>query len=167
MRNRRVFLLALAFVGSTTLVMAQTPGAGKVVVQWKCATPSPMHALPVGDAPDHVYVVQQVKCTATKGEIGGVRSKEGMATEFVEGNGPNGKGHGIFVETLANGDKIVYTYTLSGVTKDKVMVSGSNKWESTSGTGKFKGISASGTCTAKGAVDGSAMFDCTGTYTLK
>lgn len=167
MRHRCVFLLALAFVGSSALVLAQSSGAGKMVVQWKCAAPSPMHAVPVGDAPDHVYIVQQVKCTAAKGEIAGVQSKEGTATEFLEGSGPNAKGHGIFVETLANGDKVVYSYTLSGVSKNKVMESGSNKWQSTSGTGKFKGISSSGTCTGKGAADGSTTFDCTGTYTLK
>ena len=167
MRNRPVFLLALVFVGSQLPVMAQAPAGGKVAVPWKCAVPSPMHAVPVADAPDHVYIVQQVKCTAAKGEIAGVRSKDGVATEFVEGSGPNAKGHGVFVETLANGDRVVYTYTLSGVSKDKMFVSGSNKWQATSGTGKFKGISAGGTCSAKGASDGSATFDCTGTYTIK
>src|SRR5687767_2384956 len=55
-----VTLLAVASVSS-----AQT--SGKVSTVWKCTAPSPSHVLPVGDAPDHIYVVQQTKCTATSG----------------------------------------------------------------------------------------------------
>ena len=169
MRNTRVFLsVALASVVAPVVLLAQTGNAGKVDVQWKCAAPNPVHGVPVADAPDHVYIVQQVKCTAARGgEIAGIGSKEGTATEFVEGTGANAKGHGIFVETRANGDTVVYSYTLQGVSKNKMMVSASNKWSSTSATGKFKGISSSGTCTGKGAADGSLTLDCTGTYTMK
>ena len=46
-----------------------------------------MHAVPVGDSPNHMYVVQQVKCAATKGEIAGVKEQDGMATEFAEVQG--------------------------------------------------------------------------------
>jgi hypothetical protein len=152
---------------SAGLIQAQSPGTSKADTQWKCAVPTPVHALPVGDAAGHAYVIQQVKCTAAKGEIGGVKEKEGTATEFVEATGNNSKGHGIFVSTLANGDKVTYTYTLSGTSKDEKLVSGSNKWTVTSGMGKFKGLTGSGTCTAKGAADGTAVFDCTGTYTMK
>ena len=34
--------------------------------------------------------------------------------EFFEGMGTNAKGHGIFVETLANGDKVYLNYTFTG-----------------------------------------------------
>jgi hypothetical protein len=34
-------------------------------------------------------------------------------------------------------------------------IPGSNAWTATSGTGKMKGITAKGTCTAKGKPDGS------------
>ena len=73
---------------------------------------------------------------------------------------------GTFGETLSNGDKGYYSYTFTGTSKDKVMTSGSNKWTLTGGTGMLKGTIASGTCTAKGSADGSAEFDCSGTYTL-
>jgi hypothetical protein len=157
---------ALGVLASAGMLHAQTAGAAKLDTQWKCGAPSPMHALPVGDTADHAYVVQQVKCTATKGEIAGVKEKEGASTEFAEAMGNNGKGHGVFVSTLANGDKITYGYTFTGVSSNKVFQSGSNKWTMTGGTGTFKGITGSGTCSAKGGSDGSAVFDCVGTYTI-
>jgi hypothetical protein len=159
-------LAVLAMVGMVSMLDAQAGVAGKVDTQWKCTAPNPMHALPVGDAPDHAYVVEQSKCTAAKGEVGGVKEKDGVGTEFAEVTGNTAKGHGIFVATLASGDKIVYSYTFTGVSKDNKFVSGSNKWTMTSGTGKFKGVTGSGTCTAKGAGDGSGTYDCVGTYTM-
>lgn len=159
-------VVALGVLASAGMLHAQTAGTAKVNTQWKCAAPNPVHALPVGDAADHAYVVQQGKCTATKGDIAGVNEKDGATTEFAEAMGNNGKGQGVFVSTLANGDKITYGYTFTGVSSNKVLQSGSNKWTMTSGTGKFKGITGSGTCSGKGGSDGSAVFDCVGTYTL-
>jgi hypothetical protein len=163
-RTFQLFLAATCLAVSPAA--AQTPASGKTATTWKCAPASPVHAVPVGDAPNHMYIVEQTKCTAAKGEIAGVKEQEGTATEFVEVTGDTSKGHGMFVETLANGDKGYFSYTLTGTSKDKVMVSGGNKWTLTGGTGMLKGAKASGTCTAKGNPDGSATFECTGTYTL-
>jgi len=160
-------IAAFGALGLAGLLQAQMAGTGKVDTQWKCGVPGPVHALPVGDVPDHAYMIQQIKCSAAKGEIAGVKEKDGAATEFAEGSGNNGKGHGIFIATTASGDKVNYTYTFTGVSKDNKLVSGSNKWTITGGTGKLKGITGSGTCTGKGAADGTAVFDCTGTYTMK
>jgi hypothetical protein len=160
---RKLVLLGVALLAVPSISFAQ---AGKISTVWKCATPSPAHALPVGDTADHAYIVEQAKCTAASGEIAGVKQKEGTATEFLEAHGATSKGHGVFVETLSNGDKIIYSYELSGTSKNKILESGSNKWTVTSGTGQFKGIKGSGTCQAKGNADGSADFTCAGTYTL-
>jgi hypothetical protein len=113
-----------------------------------------------------MYVVEQTKCTATRGEIAGVAEKEGTATEFAEVVGDKASGHGVFVETLANGDKIHVTYTFDGTSKNNVFQSGSNKWTVAAGTGMFKGAKGGGTCTAKGNPDGTTAFECSGTYTL-
>jgi len=164
MRRLLLILAATCLAVSTTL--AQTPASGKTATSWKCAAPTPAHALPVGDVPNHMYVVEQLKCTATKGEIAGVKEQEGTGTEFVEVTGDTSKGHGMFVETLANGDKGYFSYTFTGTSKNNAMVSGSNKWTLTGGTGMLKGAKASGTCTAKGNPDGTADFECIGTYTL-
>lgn len=89
-----------------------------------------------------------------------------QATEFSEAHGDNASGHGFFVETLSSGDKINYTYTLTGVSKDGKPVSGSNKWTAVGGTGKFKGATGSGSCKGTGNPDGSANYDCTGNITV-
>lgn len=157
---------AVGVLVSAAFLQAQAAAPGKIDTQWVCAVPNPMNAIPVGDAPDHAFVVQQSKCTATKGEVGGVKEKDGVSTEFMEATGNNGKGHGIFVETLSNGDKIMYSYTFTGVSANGKPVSGSNKWTMSGGVGKFKGVSGSGTCTGKGNPDGSATYNCTGTYTM-
>ena len=163
---RKLLLILMATCLAVSPTAAQAPASGKSATTWKCTAPSPANALPVGDAPNHMYVIEQVKCTATKGEIAGVKQTEGTATEFVDVTGDTSKGHGVFVETLANGDKGFYSYTFTGTSKDKVMVSGSNNWTLTGGTGMLKGAKASGTCAAKGSPDGGMTFDCTGTYTL-
>lgn len=163
----RKVLSIFAVIGlAVAIAQAQTGTSGKTASSWKCAAPNPVNALPVGDAPDHVYAVQQVKCTATKGEIAGIAEKEGAATEFLDGTATAGKGHGMFVETLANGDKLYVSYEFTGVVSNKVFQSGSNTWTVTGGTGKFAGAKGNGTCKAKGNPDGSANFDCSGTYTL-
>ena len=169
----------MVFVGAACLVLSLAEGpanaqsqaaaaarSGKTVSGWKCTAPSPAHAVPVGDSPNHMYVVQQTKCTATKGEIGGVKEQEGVATEFADVVGDKVTGHGVFVETLANGDKVHVTYTFEGTSKDKVFQMGSNKWTFVSGTGMMQGAKGSGTCKAKGTPDGGAEFECTGTHTL-
>jgi hypothetical protein len=41
-----------------------------------------------------------------------------------------------------------------------------DKWQAVSGTGKFQGIKASGTCAGTGTPEGGSTLACTGTYTL-
>jgi hypothetical protein len=161
---RKCVLMVVAVLAVASVSFAQS--SGKISTVWKCAAPNPMNALPAGDAPDHIFAVEQTKCTATGGEIAGVKQKEGMATEVLDATATTAKGHGIFLETLDNGDKITYSYEFSGTSKNKVMEAGSNKWTVMNGTGKFKGIKGSGTCKGKGNPDGSAEYTCTGTYTL-
>ena len=158
MRRIPLFALALCMAGSVV-------GAQAVNVTWKCAPQGTPTALQVGDAAGHAYVLDQINCTALKGSIGGVKQKEGLGTEFAEATGDNAKGHGFFVETLSSGDKIHYTYTLTGVSKDGKPVSGANKWTVVGGTGKFKGATGSGTCKGTGNPDGSSTFDCKGSIT--
>ena len=145
-----------------TVVLAQ----GKVENGWACGKPAMTNSIEVGDQPNHAYAIDQIKCTSTKGEIAGVKEKEGTGTEFAEVTGNSSKGHGVFVETMVNGDKIYFTYQTTATIKNGQMQSGSDKWQATGGTGKFKTIKASGTCTGTGNADGSTTWACTGTYSL-
>ena len=154
-------LLALACL-CATVALAQE----KVEVTWACAKPSPANSIEVGDKPNHAYAIDQVKCTATKGELAGVKEKDGMGTEFAEITGNGSKGHAEWVETLSNGDKVYAAYQPTITFKDGQMQSGSDKWQYTGGTSKFKGLKGSGTCKGTGKPDGSSTWDCSGTYTL-
>ena len=137
----------------------------KIESGWTCPKATTANSIDVGDQPHHSYMIAQFNCTSTKGEIDGVKEKEGTATEFAEVTGNRLKGHGIFVDTLANGDKITFSYQSMATLKDGQMQSGSNKWQATGGSGKFKGIKASGGCKVMAGADGSTNFDCSGTYT--
>ena len=139
---------------------------GKVANGWACPKAAVAHSIDVGDRPGHAYSIDQVTCTSTKGEIEGVREKEGTGTEFAEVTSTSSQGHGEFVETMANGDKIHFNYQFIVAIKDGKPQSGTNKFQATSGAGKFKGIKASGTCAGTGNADGSVNWACTGTYSL-
>ena len=153
-------VLCLLFLASI-VALAQ----GKTNVQWKCDKPSVQHSIPVGDKAGDVYAIEQINCTAIKGDIAGNKMKSGTGTEFLYIQGDNVTGHGEFVENMENGDKNLYKYEFSGTTKNGAFQSGTNKWSLIEGGGKMKGGKASGTCTAKGNPDQSTSFDCTGTYT--
>ena len=158
-----VFVVGLVCL-CATVALAQNEG--KVSNGWACSKPDKANTIEVGDEPGHTYSITQFKCTSTKGEFAGVREKEGTATEFDEIRGNKLTGHGIFIETFANGDKATFTYQPSGAIKDGKVGSLGDKWQATSGTGKFKGIKASGTCTGNGNADGGSTLACTGTYSL-
>jgi hypothetical protein len=158
-----VFAVGLVFL-CATVALAQNEG--KVSNGWACSKPDKTNTIEVGDQPGHTYTIAQFKCTSTKGEFAGVREKEGTATEFDEIKGGKLTGHGIFIETFANGDKATFTYQPSGTIKDGKVGSLGDKWQATSGIGKFKGIKASGTCTGNGNADGGSTLACTGAYSL-
>jgi hypothetical protein len=107
-----------------------------------------------------------MNCTGEKGEVGGVKEKEGIGSAFDENTGNATHWHGMFVVTMANGDKLNYASSGKGTTKDGQLQSGTSTWSIVGGTGKFKGAKGKGGCTGKGSPDGSATWDCTGTYTL-
>ena len=160
---RKLFLACsiVLFTAGTALA------GGKISVKWNCGAADPAHTLGAGDQADHIFMIGQVNCTAASGEIAGVKSAKGTGTEFHELKGSDDTFKGVFVETLANGDSIHYTYEgTAKMTKEGALASATNTWKATAGTGKFKGIQASGTCTAKGAPGGGATFECKGDYEL-
>jgi hypothetical protein len=157
---------SVLILGLVCLCATGALAQGKVENAWACGKPAMANSIDVGDQPNHAYAIDQIKCTSTKGEIEGVREKEGTGTEFAEVKGNRSSGHAVFVETMANGDTIYATYQPTITLKDGQMQSGSDKWQYTGGTGKFKGIKGSGTCKGTGSADGSSNWTCTGTYAL-
>jgi hypothetical protein len=159
----------LWLIGCSVLVLASwSLGQEKSSSQWTCGKASDAKSMDVGDKANHAYAITQTTCTATKGEVGGVKEKEGVGTQFNETMGNTTTWHGVFVVTAENGDKIYYHYANSGkgMLKDGQFVSGANKWTMMGGTGKFATLKGEGGCTGKGDGAGGATWDCTGTYTL-
>lgn len=161
----KLWLMGCCVLLSASLSLAQQ----KVESQWNCGKSSDAHSIDVGDKATHAYAVNKTACTAIKSEIGGVKEKAGVGTQFNENMGDTTTWHGVFVSTAENGDKIYYHYasTGKGILKDGQFQSGNNKWSMVGGTGKFSAVKGEGTCAGKGNADGTVTWDCTGTYTLK
>ena len=162
---RKLWLIGCSVLLLSSLLLAKD----KLVSQWNCGQPSDAHSIDVGDQANHSYAVTKTTCTATKSEVGGVKEKEGIGTQFNETMGDTTTWHGVFVVTAENGDKIHYTYASAGkgMVKDGQFQSGSNKWSMVGGTGKFASAKGEGGCQGKGNADGTVTWDCEGTYTLK
>jgi len=131
----------------------------------KCGKPEPQ-SVPAGDKDGHAFVVQQGKCQTDKGEIGGAKSKEGAFAEHGEVMGNHTKVAGVYVDTYDNGDKIFYSYQGAATSKDGALVSGSNTWRMTGGTGKMTGIKGTGACKLTPGEGGGLNYACNGEYTL-
>jgi hypothetical protein len=160
MRNLLFVICSLCL--SATVVLAQ----GKVDSQWNCGKPNVAQSLDVGDQPGHTYAIAQFSCTAVKGEVEGVKEKEGTGTEFDDIKGNTMRLHGVFIDSLANGDKLYVSYQGTATMEKGQMQSGSDTWSITGGTGKLKGAKGKGSCKGKGNPDGSSTFDCMGNYTV-
>jgi hypothetical protein len=156
---RKLLLVTLCLLVSGSAAMAQN----KVDTKWHCLKQSADHKFDVGDVPDHSYMILQGTCNATSSDTG-FAEKTGDYTEFREIWKASMSLHGRFNVTMDNKDKVYYTYE-SSVSTDITKL-GSNKWKILSGTGKYKGIKGSGTCSGKYNADGSSDFGCTGTYSI-
>jgi len=154
---RKLLLVALALLVSGSVAMAQS----KVDTKWHCSKATTEHKLDVGDAPDHTYSIGQGTCDATA-SAGDLKEKNGQYTEFHDAWKASFNFHGYFNATMDDGDKVHYTY--EGSASTDIAKPAANKWKIVSGTGKHKGIKGSGSCAGKVNADGSADWECTGTY---
>ena len=146
----------------TSLAVAQTKMSGTI----KCGKSSIEHMVPVGDHPDHFFGVTQANCSWSKPwTVADVASKEGTGTGVVEANGEIGKAHGVYVDTMANGDKAHYRYESTSTTKNGQIQINEHKWQLVEGTGKLKGVKGHGTCKGSGTTDGGVTYECEGEYT--
>jgi hypothetical protein len=155
-----VFVLAILVVGSSA-AQTKMSGAGT------CAKPDVEHSIPVSDSPGQSFTIGQGKCTWSKPwEVAGQPTKGGATTFFAHTSGNTVRQSEVYVDTLANGDKVFYSYNQTATLKNNMPQPTKGKWTITSGTGKAKGIKGSGTCSITPAADGSVAFECQGEYTL-
>jgi hypothetical protein len=158
----KLFLVVCLLCVSASAAMAQ----GKVDSQWNCGKATVGHSIDVGDQPGHAYAIGQYSCIAAKGELEGLKEKEGLLTQFDDVKGDASRYRGVFIDTLANGEKVYVSYEGTTSIENGHMQAFSDAWSITDGTGKFKGAKGKGTCKGKFNPDGSFTFACAGNYTL-
>jgi hypothetical protein len=160
---RKTITLSLIVLASAASALAQT----KITMSGKCGKPDVQQMVPAADAPDHMMTLTQGKCVPTKAaEFGGSPGKQAAFAEHGELIGQNGRVTGTYVDTLANGEKVYYSYEATSVLQNGALQSMENKWKIVGATARLKGITGQGTCTGKGTSDGGLTFDCIGEYTL-
>lgn len=135
-------------------------GQQKIDTKWHCPNVSASHELQVGDAPDHSYAILQGTCSAVSNS--GLQEKTAAYTEFVESWKESNKFFGRWNVTLQNGDKIFYSYEGTEQTGTSKPIT--DRWEISGGTGKYKNLKGSGTCTGQVHDDGSSDWECVGGY---
>jgi outer membrane protein assembly factor BamA len=156
---RKLLLIALALLVSGSVALAQS----KVDTKWHCSKAAAEHKLDIGDAPDHSYWIGQGTCEAASSS-GDLKEKTGLYTEFHDQWKASFNFHGHFNATTDTGDKVYYTY--EGSASTDIAKPAANKWKIVGGTGKHKGTKGTGSCSGKVNADGSADWECTGTYSM-
>jgi hypothetical protein len=154
----------LLFIAFSLLVFGSIASAqNKVDTKWHCPKEPVSYKLDVGDVPGHSFMILQGTCNATASDSG-FAEKNNEWTEFQEIWKASINFHGRQNTAMDNGDKVYYTY--EGSFSTDITKPFSNKWKIQSGTGKYKGIKGSGTCSGKVNADGSYDLGCTGTYSI-
>ena len=146
------------------LLLSVAASAQKMTEQLKCGQPDQQHAITVGDEPGHVYSISHATCTYPKpGNIGVARKVSGEDVIFSETKGSRTAWHGVFTETMSNGDKLYYRHKGGGMLKDGAF-SGEDQWEVSGGTGSYKGYTGKGVCKLHPQADGTFLDECSGEY---
>jgi hypothetical protein len=156
---RKLLLVVCSLLVSASVATAQS----KIDTKWHCSKPSGDQKVDVGDVPDHSYWIGQGTCDAASSD-GDLKEKSGHYTEFHDVWKASFTFHGYYNATMDDGDKVYYKYEGTGSTDPAKPIS--NKWKVVNGTGKYKGIKGSGSCSGKLNADGSDDITCTGTYSM-
>jgi hypothetical protein len=152
------------FVAGSLLAFGSAAMAqNKVDTKWHCPKGWTEYKFEVGDVPGHSYLIAQGSCNSIASDSGFAQKSDDW-TEFQERWKASFNFHGRENMTMDNGDKLYDTY--EGSASTDMTKSFSNKWKILSGTGKYKGIKGSGTCSGKFNADGSIDITCIGTYSL-
>ncbi len=148
-----------------TLAAAMASAQTKATMSGKCGKPDVQQSIPAGDQQGHVFALAQGKCTVT-GSVGGAAAKEGAYSEHIDMTANHMKNWGVYTVTFDSGDKIYYNYQSTGTMKGGALLTETNKYQATGGTGKMKGIKSTGGCTLTPTSDEGVDYKCTGDYTL-
>jgi hypothetical protein len=156
-----VFLLGLCLLAAPQLWAQRLSGEGS------CTRPDTAHTVPVGDRPDHVFVVSKATCAWTRPfEIAGTRAKGGTAVQFDEMNGNASRFHGYYVDVMESGDTARYRYQGTSRFKDGKPQTAEWSWSFAGGSGKLRNLSGRGSCKGGWDREGVNRWRCGGEYRL-
>ncbi len=159
----RILGASLLVVSLVAPAAAQTKISGTL----QCSKPDQQYSIEVGDRPNHLFGINQVKCTWTKPlGIAGLQSKEDAYTTFNEITANTSRDHGSGLSTMENGDKSFVRFRGSAKYKDGKPDTAEGSWSYAGGTGKLKGLKGKGTYKGTAATDGSATYEVEGEYEL-
>ncbi|MGD1107669.1 MAG: hypothetical protein ABR865_11545 [Terracidiphilus sp.] len=135
----------------------------RVDTRWSCQKPSVFHSVAVGDAPNHNFTIIQGECksTASAAEF----PEDGTDyTEFQEMLNTSVKVRGRMNVTMKNGDRVYYSY--EGSFSTDIAKPFSQRWRLEGGTGRYKSIKGTGTCSGLVHADGTGDMECIGTFSI-
>jgi len=142
------------------LAGASASGQTKISGSLKCDKPEEQHSFEVGDAPEHVLMLQKGTCQITMQPIEGEKAKaySWVSRDEITSTRDTGNGYGVI--TMESGDKIFEAFKVMVKLKDgKPAVEYPGTSSYTGGTGKFKGIKGKGTFKEIDNSDGSSTVE--------
>lgn len=157
---RKVILVSALLCGMSVVAGAQTKITGKLT----CSKPSVREM--AGSGAQMISFVR-ANCTwPTPFTIDG--SKPGRTVDATVGDvsGSTAKDHGYSTTVMDNGDTTIVRYEGTAQLKKDGSSTYRGTWRWVRGTGKFRGITGSGTFKGAGAADGSTSSDVSGHYSL-
>ena len=162
MKTRFGSLLFLGVLVAVSL-SAATKASGTATCKMDPASPAPVA---VSDMPNHALAIGKAQCTWTGFSVAGQAYKDGVSISMSEILGDASASNGYHVATTATGDTATVKFSGKGALKDGKNVSDGGTWSFTSGTGKLKGITGTGTYKGTPSADGSMAYQVEGEYSL-
>ena len=152
MKTRFGSLLFLGVLVAVNL-SAATKTSGTATCKSDPASPAPV-------------AVSDQQCTWTGFSVAGQAYKDGVSISMSEILGDASASNGYHVATTATGDTATAKFQGKGTLKDGKNVTDGGTWSFTTGTGKLKGITGTGTYKGSANPDGSMAYQVEGEYSL-
>ena len=157
---RKIILVPALLCGIAAIAGAQTRITGKL----SCAKPSVNETAGEGA---QMIMFQRANCTwTTPFTIDGSKPGRTVDASIADISGSSVRSHGYSTSVMDNGDSTYVRYEGKSQMKKDGSGTINGTWKFVRGTGKFAGISGSGTYKGEAATDGSASADIAGHYSL-
>ncbi len=157
---RKLMLVPALFCGVSAVAGAQT----KITAKLTCSKPSVSEMAGEGS---QMITFSRANCSwATPFTLDGTKAGRTVNASIGDVTGSTMRDHGYSTSVMDNGDTTFVRYEGTGQVKKDGSGTYKGTWKYVRGTGKFRGISGSGTFKGAGAADGTSYADISGHYSL-